>query len=420
MRSFRRWRGGPGGGEDRPSCSRPSMTPGDAERRVAVVYGSPAGSGGLGLQVASAVTALARGDGRVHALGPGRAEVWGLEEEPAAEWHVAPEVVPRWLSLYTPYRWRAGRRQLLYDTRMGRWAAGQVARLRPARCYAFTGVALETLRWARSAGVPAVLDSPNGHIAAFARVYRREARRWCGGAWHGHPAPGAVARIEKEYALADRIRVSSAWAKGSLVAGGVPAEKVRVIAQPVNLRRFRPPAARPPASGPLRVCYVGTLDQRKGFVYLLEAARKVGADRVELEIVGSTGDRCSRAILERHGAGVVRGCAPGDPLPAYHRAELFVLPSLEEGFGFVAAEAMACGLPVVATDQCGAAEWVQPGRTGWIVPAGDADALTHALEEALRIRPDLPEMGRHAREEAERHSASALTSLRDWFYGRGD
>lgn len=384
---------------------------------MAVVYGSPAGGGGLGLQAASALAALALGDARVHAFGPGRAGDWPLEEEPAAEWHVSPEPVPRWLALYTPYRWRAGRRQLLHDARLGRWAAGGVARLRPARCYAFTGVALETLRWARAAGVPAVLDSPNGHIAAFAEVYRREARRWCGGAWHGHPTPRAVARIEEEYALADRIRVSSAWAKRSLAAGGVPAEKVHAAAQPVNLRRFRPPAGRWAASGPLRVCYVGTLDPRKGFVYLLEAARKVGAARVELEIVGSTGDRCSRGLFERHAAGVVRGCAPGDPLPAYHRAELFVLPSLEEGFGFVAAEAMACGLPVVVTDQCGAAEWVQPGRTGWVVPAGDADALAGALEGALRIRPDLPEMGRLARAEAERRSASALISLRDWFYG---
>ena len=393
------------------------MTPGNARGSVAVVYGSPAGGGGLGLQAASAITALAMGGARVHAFGPGRTAEWPLDSEPPAEWHVAPAMISTWLALYTPYRWRAGRRQLLSDARLGRWAADQVARLRPAWCYTFTGVALETLRWARSAGVPAVLDSPNGHIAAFAEVYRREARRWCGGAWHGHPVAAAVARIEEEYALADRIRVSSAWAQRSLVAGGVPAEKVQVVAQPVNLRRFHPPATRLPASGPLRVCYVGTLDPRKGFVYLLQAARRVGLARVEVQITGSTGDRCSRRVFERHASGVVPSCAPGDPIPAYHRAELFVLPSLEEGFGFVAAEAMACGLPVVATDQCGAAEWIVPGRTGWIVPAGEAGALAGALEEALRGRADLAEMGRLARADAERHSAPALASLRDWFFG---
>ena len=90
--------------------------------------------------------------------------------------------------------------------------------------------------------------------------------------------------------------------------------------------------------------------------------------------------------------------AVGDPIPAYHRAELFVLPSLEDGFGFVAAEAMACGIPVVVTDQCGAAEWVTAGENGWVVPAGNVDALADVLETAIVRRTDLAEMGRHARQ----------------------
>jgi glycosyltransferase involved in cell wall biosynthesis len=89
--------------------------------------------------------------------------------------------------------------------------------------------------------------------------------------------------------------------------------------------------------------------------------------------------------------------APGDPQPAYQDAEVFVLPSLEDGFGYVVAEAMASGLPVVVTDQCGAAEWVTPERNGWIVPTRSPEAIANALRHALAQRGDLDEMGRAAR-----------------------
>src|SRR5262249_58507913 len=124
-------------------------------------------------------------------------------------------------------------------------------------------------------------------------------------------------------------------------------------------------------------------DVRKGFAHLLRAVRAVGANRVHVQLVGATGDRGSRRLLASERTGLTVEVAPGDPVPGYHRAELFVLPSLEDGFGFVAAEAMACGLPVVVTDQCGAQEWVTPGREGWVIAAGDVDALTRVLADAL-------------------------------------
>src|SRR5262249_15964472 len=109
--------------------------------------------------------------------------------------------------------------------------------------------------------------------------------------------------------------------------------------------------------------------------------------------------------------------APGDPVPAYHRAELFVLPSLEDGFGFVAAEAMACGLPVVVTDQCGAAEWLRPGETGWVIPAGAAESLAAVVEPAPANGGGLGEMGRAARLAVEaRDPGTALRLLAERVY----
>jgi glycosyltransferase involved in cell wall biosynthesis len=367
------------------------------------------------MQAATSLAAMAAAFD-VFPLGPGRLPAWPLHGPvPELPWTGPPR--PRRWPLWERVsgRFWPGHRVWENDRHLGQWAANEIQRLRPDFCYAFTQVALETLRWAREVGAPTVLDNPNGHIRNFAEVYRREAEHWCKGPHRGHPSAAMVARVEQEYALADWIRVSSEWARRSLIRGGVPAERIGVLDQLINLVRFQPPAERLPPAGPLRLCYVGSLDLRKGFVYLLRAMRRAGAGRFELQIVGATGDPGSKALFARERRGLAVTVAAGDPRPAYHRAELFVLPSLEDGFGFVAAEALACGLPVLLTDQCGAAEWVVPGQSGWVVPAGSADALAAALDAALRRRHELPDMGRVGRSTIEARAArDPATALTRW------
>jgi glycosyltransferase involved in cell wall biosynthesis len=278
-------------------------------------------------------------------------------------------------------------------------------------------VGLESLQWAKAAGVPTVLDNPNGHIRGFAQVYRQEWAKWQRGRYPGHPTGAMIERVEQEYELADRIRVSSTWAKESMVRHGVAADKVFVCTQPVDLARFVPPESRLAAQGPLRISFAGALDLRKGFVYLLRAARAVGQGRTKIELLGGTVDWASKRLLAKERIGLDVVVAPGDPVPAHHRAEVFVLPTLEDGFGFAVAEAMACGLPVVVTDQCGAAEWVRHGETGWVIPAGDEHALTAILEKCLANRTALAEMGMRARHSIEtRDPVTAFRQLAIWFH----
>ena len=76
-----------------------------------------------------------------------------------------------------------------------------------------------------------------------------------------------------------------------------------------------------------------------------------------------------------------------DDLPdGLNAADLLVLPSVHEQFGQVLVEAMACGLPVVAVDAHGPREIVNPGETGWLVPADDEDAMVEALVDAVNGR----------------------------------
>lgn len=384
-----------------------------------VVYGSTAGVGGLGHSAATAITAAAAAGGPVSALGPGHEAPWSLPGGlPQVEWVLSPKFLPDWMARYTTLRWRRGDLVLRENSMLGQWAAEHAERLEPQVIYSLTEVASETLQWARRSGIPSVLDNPNGHIRNFQQVLEREFGKWCSGRFRGHPNGSMVDRVIGEYELAGSIRVYTQWGKKSMIDFGTPAEKIHVIKQTVNLERFRPPVSRARFTGPLRVCYVGSLCMRKGFVYLLRAMKAIGANHIALNIAGATGDRHSARLFDAERRGLAITAAPGDPVPVYHGAELFVLPTLEDGLPFVLVEAMAAGLPVIATNEAGASECIRPGTSGWVVPAGSVDSLAEALENAIRNRSNLAEMGLQARADVEQYaSPGRIQELADFVSG---
>jgi UDP-glucose:(heptosyl)LPS alpha-1,3-glucosyltransferase len=99
----------------------------------------------------------------------------------------------------------------------------------------------------------------------------------------------------------------------------------------------------------------------------------------------------------------------------YQKAELIVIPSLEDGQPFVTGEAMASGIPVIVSSSCGSADWVTPDWTGWVVDPGNAESIATALETALRRRKDLASMGVEARRVTEeRAGPQAMKALSEW------
>ena len=378
--------------------------------RVVFVHGAPVGVGGLGVEAGHSLHALAHGAREVHAIGPGPAP--GFVAPDNVTWHVAPagwgDVLRR-----SPARRAAGLTQRVIDSHLGQFAATRARALKPDLCYAFTQVALETLEWARDNAIAGVLENANGHIRGFRDVYVSETRKWCGGTYLGHPTPAMVKRVEREYAAATTIRVSSGWAQRSMAANGVPADRVVAVPQPLELVKYFPARGDRRPADPFRICFVGALDLRKGFGYLLRAARTVTAP-VAITFVGGTGDRCSRQVLERERQGLQVDVAPGDPHAALARADLFVLPTLEDGWSFALIEAMASGVPVVTTSSAGAAEWVRHGVTGWIVEPASEQALAAAINQAIARRDDLPSMGNAARADVEARVSTCRMQLASW------
>jgi len=177
----------------------------------------------------------------------------------------------------------------------------------------------------------------------------------------------------------------------------LPQERpVTVVPYGVDVLLFSPGADGRQA-GPLVIGSVGRLAPEKGLHYLLEAARRLVADGVDLRIV-LAGDGPERTRLERAAtdalAGRVQflGETPHERVPAVLRQlDIFVMPSTWEGFGVAAVEAAACGLPVVASAVHGIPDVVVHGETGLLVPPRDAGALAAAIRRladdgALRRR----------------------------------
>lgn len=126
------------------------------------------------------------------------------------------------------------------------------------------------------------------------------------------------------------------------------------------------------------VISVGQFIPRKGFDILLESCKSALDDNTELLIIGGTKEDLER-VTARKIPQNVKVC----PFMSKHRlfqhylaADFFVLPTREDVWGLVVNEAMACGLPVLTTDRCGAGiEMIKHGENGWIIPAEDRKAL---------------------------------------------
>ncbi|MGH7130289.1 MAG: glycosyltransferase, partial [Planctomycetaceae bacterium] len=159
----------------------------------------------------------------------------------------------------------------------------------------------------------------------------------------------------------------------------------------------------------------GRLDERKGYEYLLEAIDRLvhgrGLTRIQLHVFGEGPSKSQleqfihSRRLERH---VTLEGFRANPLPCFRHAGLFCLPSLNEGLPNALIEAVACGVPVLATDcPSGPAEILDGGRHGALVPPADAEALAAAIADAAAN----PERWR-ARTEAARRHVEALCSVR--------
>ena len=189
-------------------------------------------------------------------------------------------------------------------------------------------------------------------------------------------------------------------AKEYLVRRGVSPDRINSGLQVIPAEQLPTPAADKAALGLTRkrvVLYMGHFEARKGIDVLVDAFRVVAGTDDVLALVGS-GPEGSRLRAATHGDPriVFTGYLQGSVKTSwYAAADLFVLPTLHDPWGLVVNEAMAFGLPVIVTDAAGSTDLVQDN--GYVVQAGDVDALASALARLLDDAPLRRKMGQRSR-----------------------
>lgn len=227
------------------------------------------------------------------------------------------------------------------------------------------------------------------------------------GAWEfdgGILDPGRRARPYNRFfnaciKRADHIQCISEYTRTRMLAAGYPAAHLRMIPNAVDLLRFAPPAAQ---TQTLKVVFVGRLVPVKGLPVLLDAWREVAA-RFAGARLAIAGDGVERAALveQARALGIAERVdflgEVADVPAVLADAAVYVQPSHQEGMPNAVLEAMASGLPIVATRVSGNEDLVNDGANGLLVPPGDARALAEALGVLMSDRERARRMGEHSR-----------------------
>jgi len=265
-----------------------------------------------------------------------------------------------------------------------RWMAGRFSGNPSAVFVGSETCDLHTLRAAKNAGAVTLHDCPQVHPAALKEWMMRAADA-CGLTYH-HGMSGERSAMDmrklQEYEIADWLLVYSDFHRETFVSAGHDGGRIFQCPLWVDTDFWSVEGTRTEVAedGRLRVLFAGSIDLRKGIPFLLRAY-DVCEKAISLTLVGPH-DEELRPLLHRY-EGRVRftGRVSKPELKRlYQSHDVFVLPSVVDSFGFVALEAMSCGLPAIATHNCGV-----PVLDDWRVPAMDADALAAAL---LRLADD--------------------------------
>jgi glycosyltransferase involved in cell wall biosynthesis len=253
-----------------------------------------------------------------------------------------------------------------------------------SECDVFVGLsgsALITGRKARQRGIRYICDRGSSHIRAQNELLAQEHLLW------REPFTGIDPRVidreEAEYAEADGITVPSGFSARTFIEQGVPPQKVHRLPYGVNLGSFH--ATAQPAPQFFDILFAGGASLRKGIPYLLQAFQRLKHPRKRLFFAGAFSAEFAQKLqqlgLWSDHIQLLGHLQQAELRDRMSSSSVLVLPSIEDGFGLVMAQAMACGCPVIASENTGGSDLFLDGDAGFIVPIRRADLLADRLQQ---------------------------------------
>jgi glycosyltransferase involved in cell wall biosynthesis len=271
--------------------------------------------------------------------------------------------------------------------------------------YGIAGECLEQLQAARAQGLWTAVEQIIAPRDVVDRLIAGEAARfpdWANGQV-GDPYAAAFALRERaEWAAADLVVCPSEFVRDSVAAVGGPAEKCVLVPYGIDISRFAVPERR--RGDRLRVLTVGAVGLRKGSPYVVAAAREMLGE-AQFRMVGAIGAGLAGSLLWSPNLELC-GAVPRAEMAAHFAwADVFLLPSACEGSATVTYEALAAGLPVIATPNTGSV--VEDGVSGFVVPLGATQPIITALRALAGDAARLEAMSAAARARAADYDIAA-------------
>ncbi len=201
---------------------------------------------------------------------------------------------------------------------------------------------------------------------------------------------------EKEYKLADYVLVLSKFAKNTCISAGLSEEKLFTVHLGVDIENFN--AKIEYNQEDFEVLFVSAVRYLKGIKELIEAFKLLNLPNAKLTIVGGVGDAIDFVQDNISDNIVYIPYLTHDKLKnIYRRASIFVLPSYMDSWGQVVPEAMACGTPVIVSENTGSKDIVNHGDSGFIIKTGNQIQLSEKILYFYEHRDEIERMGKNAR-----------------------
>jgi len=288
--------------------------------------------------------------------------------------------------------------------------------------YAYEDGALATFTKAKQLGLCCIYDLPIGYWKSARSLMQKEFEinpDWSSTLTGFNDSSKKLDKKDQELALADVIFVASSFTKKTLKEYSGNLAEIKVI--PYGFPEVKQNKEYQSLTNrKLKVLFIGGLSQRKGLSYLFEAMEGM-QDKIELTIVGHKAVADCKPLnlaLEQHKW--IPTLSHDQVLACMEEHDVFVFPSLFEGFGLVITEAMSQGVPVITTERTAGPDLIKNGEDGWIVPAGSSTAIKEVFKEILEKPQIVEQFGIAAQNKAQtrpwsvygQEMANAISSLK--------
>ncbi|MFA6407401.1 MAG: glycosyltransferase family 4 protein [Candidatus Paceibacterota bacterium] len=255
----------------------------------------------------------------------------------------------------------------------------------------------KTMQKAKKLGATIIVENGSAHTLYVMKILREEYDRF--GIVPGVFQLSHEKLVEKDvlaYRDMDYVSVPSLFVKRTFLEYGIPENKIIHIPYGVDLSEFRQV---PKSDNVFRVIYVGGMTLQKGVHYLLKAFSQLNLPNSELVLIGSMSEEMEPFFKRYEGSFTYKGhISQSELYKHYSQGSVFAIASIQDGFGMVLLQAMACGLPVICTTNTGGEDIVRNGLDGFIIPIRSENAIKEKLLYFYENSDKAKEMGKSAKQ----------------------